>query len=107
MVSLKWVSQRTIGDDLVSISSSYARSSDVAIRNEVGDDRLRCSFGNANSLSDISTSDLGVVGETDEDVTVIGEEGPSRAFILRCRGRFLHSIDRRSKLLAKCKILEK
>jgi hypothetical protein len=65
MSLLEGMSQRSVGDDLVVVATTDPSPLDVAICDEVGDDRLCCTLGNPNSLRNISPSYPGVIGEAD------------------------------------------
>ena len=70
------VSHGVFATDGVVAASSDADCLYVASCDEVGEDALGCAFGDADVFGDVSESDVGRVGEAEEDLGVVGEEGP-------------------------------
>jgi hypothetical protein len=70
------VSHRMFAVDGVVVASSDAGSLYVAGFDEFGHDALGCAFGNAHVVGDVAESDVGGVGQAEENLGVVGEEGP-------------------------------
>lgn len=68
--------ERPVGVDAVLVPPAGSGPLDVARADQVGDDRLRCTLSDADSGGNITTADAGIIGDTDEDVAVVGEERP-------------------------------
>ena len=64
--------------DLVPVAPANPGSSDVTLRNQVSDDALRGPLGDADPSGDVTTADASVLGDADEHVPVVGQEGPRR-----------------------------
>ncbi|MEH3055355.1 MAG: hypothetical protein PGN13_15355 [Patulibacter minatonensis] len=45
---------------------------------EVGHDPLRRALGDPDALGDVAHADVGIAGDADDDVRVVGQEGPLR-----------------------------
>ena len=65
------------GDPEKWVASTDPGALDVAVGDEVGDDRLGRPLGDAHPGGDVTTADLRVGGDADEDVAVVGEERPT------------------------------
>jgi hypothetical protein len=65
-----------VGVDSVVVSSSLSLAVDVAGFDEVGEDALGGSFGDSDSFGDVPQPDVGVLGDSEQDLCVVGEEGP-------------------------------
>lgn len=76
MVELGGVAHGAFAVDGVAVAASLAGCLDVAGLDEVGEDALGCAFGDADVLGDVAESDVGGVGEAEEDLGVVGEKGP-------------------------------
>ena len=62
--------------DGVVVASPDADCVDVPGFDQVGEDALGCAFGDADAFGDVAESDVVCLGEADEDLGVVGEEGP-------------------------------
>jgi len=85
-VSLDRVPERTIGSDLVAISTTMANPLDVPGLFQVGDDALDRALRDAYKLSNVAHSCLRLPRNAQQDVRVVGEKRPVRLRILRRRG---------------------
>lgn len=65
------------GLDLVMVAPTLARSDDVSACDEIGDDRLRGSFGDADLGGDVAATDVGVLGDAHEYVAVGRQKCPA------------------------------
>lgn len=61
---------------LVVVAPADLHVGEITLVLELGDDPLRRPFGDANQSGDVSCQDVGIRGDTEEHVAVIGEEGP-------------------------------
>jgi hypothetical protein len=73
------VAQRQIGVDLITVTASLAVAGDGAGLLEVLDDVLDGAFGDADAGGDVAEAGIRVFGEADENVGVVGKEGPLTA----------------------------
>lgn len=64
-------------DDAISILSSHFFSKQEAIIFQVGDDSLDGSFRYSDLGCDFAEDQIGLLGEQDDDVGVVCEEGPA------------------------------
>jgi hypothetical protein len=78
VILLEWVTQRNIAVYFVTITTAFLCAGDVPSIDKVANDRLGGALGNADKFSDVSGAKVRIAGEADQDVTVIGEEGPLR-----------------------------
>ena len=76
MADLGGVAHGVRAVDGVVIASSDADCLDVPGLDQVGEDALGCPFGDADAFGDVAESDVVCLGEADEDLGVVGEEGP-------------------------------
>ena len=70
-----------VGSDAVVVSPADAFALDVPGFDEVGDDALGGSFGDANALSDVAESRVRIVVEAEQDLGVVREGPPRLAFV--------------------------
>lgn len=70
--------QRLLAPDLVAVSSTISLSQHVALVDQLGEDPMRGTLGDPHRIGDIAHPDAWIVGDTQEDVGVIGEEVPAR-----------------------------
>lgn len=77
---LDGMSEGRFGIDLIAVAASDSFTRDEAAFFEVSDDSLHRSFSDPNSHRDFSEHHFRVLGEQDEDVGVVGEEGPLGPF---------------------------
>jgi len=61
------------------VPAALADPHQVARLLQIGDDALDGSLGDADPLGDLAHPDLGLARQAQEDVGVVGEEGPGRA----------------------------
>lgn len=64
--------------DLVDGATSPTLTGHIAVLGELADDALYRALGEADLDSDISHANLGISREAEEDVGVVGDEGPTR-----------------------------
>ena len=76
MADLGGVTHGVFAVDGVVVASSDADCLDVPGFDQVGDDALGCAFGDADALGDVAEPDVVCLGEAEEDLGVVGEEGP-------------------------------
>lgn len=76
MADLRGVSHGVFAVDGVAVASSDTDGLYVAGFDEVGEDALGCALGDADVFGDVAEPDVGCVGEAQEDLGVVGEEGP-------------------------------
>ena len=62
--------------EFVAVSSSVAVAFEVSGADEVGDDSLRGTFGDADCVGDVTQSHARVLGDAQQDVCVVGEKRP-------------------------------
>jgi hypothetical protein len=65
---------------VVVVAAADALAFDVAGFVEVGDDGLGCAFGDVEASGDVADADLGVLGDEEEGVAVVGEEREAAGF---------------------------
>jgi hypothetical protein len=84
VIPLERVSKWKICMHLVTIATTLLEAADIPSVDEVSDDALSGPLGDAHEFGDIAGSQIGVSGETDQNMTMVGEEGPAR--LLRFSG---------------------
>src|SRR3954447_12144546 len=62
--------------DLVAVSPSDLRASDVSVGDEVGEDPLRGPFGDTDLIGDVACTGLGIAPDAQQHVRMVGEENP-------------------------------
>ena len=67
--------------DGVVVASSDADFLDVSGFDQVGEDALGCTLGDADAFGDVAESDVVCLGEAEEDLGVVGEEGPGLSLL--------------------------
>ena len=75
---LHGVAQRTIRIDLIVVAAPDPGSLHIALLHEVRNDRLGGTLGDPDPHGDVTAANAVVNRDADEDVTVVGEEGPGR-----------------------------
>lgn len=70
--------ERQLVPDLVAVSSPISLSPDVALIDQLGENPMCGTFGDSYRIGDIAHPDTRVVGDTQKNVGVIGEEVPGR-----------------------------
>ena len=75
---LNWVAQRTIRIDFIVVTASDPGSLHIALLHEVGDDRLGGALGDPDPGGNVPAANAVVKRDADEDVAMVGEEGPGR-----------------------------
>ena len=76
MAVLGGVPHGDVGVDAVVVSTADPFALDVAGLDEVGDDALGGSFGDSDTLGDVTESRVGIAAEAEKDLGVVGEEPP-------------------------------
>ena len=71
------VSEGPFGMDAVVVAAAFSACLDVAGFHEVSNDALSGSFGNAHAFCDVANTQVGFSGNGEQDVRVVGEEGPA------------------------------
>ena len=87
------VAEMAAGVDLVVVSASDFRASDVSVGDEVGEDPLRGSFGDSDLLGDVACPGFRVTCDAEKHVRVVSQEHPGTGgpgFALR--GLFLNFV---------------
>lgn len=74
---LEGVSEGAVGEDTVLIATADALAFDEAARFKILDDPLDGSFGNTDGQCDFAEHHLRVIVQHDQNVSVVGEEGPA------------------------------
>ena len=77
---LEGVAKREVRVHLVAVPAPDPLVAEVAGGLEFGDDALGGPLGDAHPLGDFPQQDVGIVGDAEHHVCVVGEEGPS----IRC-----------------------
>jgi hypothetical protein len=70
------MAERTVGVDPVVISTTIPSAGQVAVLTEIRDDTLYGSFRDSDAGRDIPGPDEGVLMDADEDMGMVGQEGP-------------------------------
>lgn len=70
------MSQRPFWINAVTVAAPLAFSLENASGLEFGDNLVNGAFGDANGGGDVAQAHVGISSQTDEDVSVIGEESP-------------------------------
>jgi hypothetical protein len=89
VILLEWVTQGDIAVYFVAISPTFLDAGDIPSIDKVTNDRLGGALGNADKFSDVSGPQVGIAGEADQDVTVIGEKRPIRLLYIAHPSSFL------------------
>src|SRR5215210_7484871 len=76
LVSGKRIRQRQVRLDRVAVASPVARARDVAGRAQLVDDPVDGTLGDPDGLADVTQTDLGVMCDADQHLSVIGEKRP-------------------------------
>jgi hypothetical protein len=80
MVGFQWMPEMQVRVNFVGVASADPVLGEVAGGLEFGDDLLRRAFGDADLVGDIPQPEIEVLGEEQQDVAVVGEEGPVLGF---------------------------
>lgn len=67
-----------VGSHSVHVAASFAQVCQIAADLEIRDDLLYSAFRDAGPLSQVSYPCIRVLGNTDQYVRMVGEEGPPR-----------------------------
>lgn len=81
MVLFSWVTERLFGVDAVVVTAAFTARPDIAGFHEVSDDALGGPFGDAYPFCHVANTQIGFSRNGEQDVRVVGEEGPA---IARC-----------------------
>ena len=76
MAVLGRVAHGDVGVDVVAVSPPDALALDIAGLDEVGNDALCRSLGDANCLGDVPQAGVRILMEAEEHLSVVGEEAP-------------------------------
>src|SRR3954452_9133723 len=76
--------------DLVAVSPSDLRASDVSVGDEVGEDPLRGPFGDTDPIGDVACTGLRITRDAEQHVCMVGEENPGTGRPRRLRLLGLH-----------------
>ena len=76
MADLRRVSHGMFAVDAVAVASSGTDGFHVAGFDEVGEDALGCALSDTDVLGDVAEPDIGCLGKAQENLGVVGEEGP-------------------------------
>ena len=86
------MSQGELGLDLVAVPAAVPLAQHVALLHQLGQDPVGGALGDPDRRGDVSQANARIVGDTREDVSVVGQEIPSRGYL---RSRFLLLISRK------------
>jgi hypothetical protein len=78
VILLKRMTQRHVAVDFVGITSTLFGAGHIPSINKITDNRLGGAFRNANELGNVSSAEIRIAGETNQDMAVIGEKSPLR-----------------------------
>ena len=87
MTLVQGVSHGAVWVDRIVVSSPFAPSADVACGDELSNDGLRSSLGNSDARRNIAPADIRLFGDADQNVCVVGKEGPGSTLPLLAHGR--------------------
>ncbi len=76
MGAVEWMPQRHLGVEPIAVAAAFAFSFEVAGVFELGDDALCGTFGDPHLRRDVANAHVGVLGDAQQDVCVIRQEGP-------------------------------
>jgi hypothetical protein len=82
VLGLGGVSHGRLSVDQVVVASSDSAPVDDVCLDEVCDDSLGGSLGDSDCLGDVSEPDVGVLGDAQEHLRVVGEERPGRGVLV-------------------------
>lgn len=80
------VSEWKISSDVVVVLSADFLAGKEAILFQIGNDALYGSFGDTDGGGDFSEDHIGLFGQEDQDVGMVGEEGPAPFFVEKIDG---------------------
>jgi hypothetical protein len=72
------MTQRNIAVYFVAIPAAFFDASDIPSFDKVTDDRLGGALGDAHEFGDVAGAEIRVARETNQDMAVVGEKGPTR-----------------------------
>jgi hypothetical protein len=72
------MTQRNIAVYFVAIPAAFFDASDIPSFDKVTDDRLGGALGDAHEFGDVAGAEIWVARETNQDMAVVGEKGPTR-----------------------------
>ena len=76
---LERVTEAVVAIDEIAVAPAFADSGDVAAGFEIVDD-LECrAFGDTDEFGDVANAEVGRAGHSEQDVSVIRQEGPRPA----------------------------
>lgn len=75
-VLLVWMAQGDFWMKLILVAAPNAFTREIASIDEVGDDPLGSALGDPDAIGDIAEAHLGIGGDAQEDLGMIGEKGP-------------------------------
>ncbi len=98
MMLLERMSERMPAIDVIEVATAASLTGDVTVLLQVDDDLHRGALGDADELRKITDAHVGCLGDREQDVRVVGEEGPgSPTWILR----HAHSLATRLKMVVR------
>ena len=89
-VRLGRVAHPQVAVDAVAVAAADSLALDVAGVREVGDDPLNRALGDADASGDVAQPDLGLAGDADQHLRMVGEERPPPSVGPRARLSILH-----------------
>ncbi len=75
-MALDWMPQGQIEVDLVAIATADSDAPKITCLFELCDDSLHSPLSNTDSSGNVTEADLGVIGQTQQHVCVVGEKRP-------------------------------
>ena len=72
------VVNREVGPDRVLIAAAIALTRHIAGVAQLDDDSMHRTLGDSDTVGDLSQPDSGVIGYADQNLRVVGQEGPLR-----------------------------
>ncbi len=66
-----------LGHDLIAVATPISLAQDIALLNQLGEDFVGASLGNTDRSSYVAQSNTGIISNTEQDVSVVGEEIPT------------------------------
>lgn len=96
---LEWVTQWLIGHDDVVVSAANPLDLEIPALLQVVDDPLYGADSYADGVGHVALTGVGLSADRNEDVSVVGEEGPRRKIRLGCANHARHNTASESPLL--------
>lgn len=75
-VGLEWVTEWNAFRYFVTIAPTHPLVAEITGFFQFGDNPLGCSLGNSDLGGDVASSNVGILGDAEQHVRVVGQEGP-------------------------------